>query len=288
MIFSSQSKCSAQGQSVALPSLARPTRRRPINSDLDIIHEQIRASYNRGSHRPLPQALTTPGEAGMFTPVPTFSKPRGIDKPGAMNRACKGPHSPSFMFAPYAVSARQYLARAQRELARLDVREIESLADAIEESYRRGRFVFIIGNGGSASNASHFCDDLGKSTVGDYQKQKRPKALSLTDNVSYLTAWANDTQYERVFVEQLKNLAGRDDLLIAISVSGNSPNILRAVKWANAQGLRTFALTGYDGGKLKKLAQNALHVKLADMGMVESIHLLLFQYVLARCHRKFL
>ena len=192
------------------------------------------------------------------------------------------------MFAPYAASARQYLARAQRELAKLDVHGIDAFADAIEESYRRDQFVFIIGNGGSASNASHFCEDLGKSTVGDFEKQKRLKALSLTDNTSYLTAWANDTQYERVFVEQLKNLGSRGDLLIAISGSGNSPNVLRAVEWANAHGLRTFALTGYDGGKLKKLAQQSLHVKLADMGMVESIHLLLFQYVLARCHRRFL
>lgn len=191
------------------------------------------------------------------------------------------------MFAPYAASARQYLARAQRELARLNVHEIETLADAIEESYRRDKFVFIIGNGGSAANASQFCEDLGKGTIGDFENQKRLKVVSLTDNTSYITAWANDTRYDRVFVEQLKNLASRDDLLIAISGSGNSPNILRAVEWANAHGLRTFALTGYDGGKLKKLAQKSLHVRLADMGMVESLHLLLFHYVLGRCHRQF-
>ncbi len=197
-----------------------------------------------------------------------------------------GRHSPPFFFAPYAASARRYLSRAQREIARLPEREINKLADAIEEQYRRDKFVFIIGNGGSATTAQHFAEDLGKSSVGDFEKQKRLKVISLADNIGYLTAWANDTHYDRVFVEQLKNLAGRGDLLIAISGSGNSPNILRAVEWANTNAVRTFGLTGYDGGKLKTLAGQCIHVKLADMGMVESLHLLLFHYVLARFHKK--
>lgn len=203
-------------------------------------------------------------------------------------RAKPGPHSPPFFFAPYAASARRYLARAQREIARLSQREMDALADAIEQSYRRGKFVFVIGNGGSATTAQHFAEDLGKSGVGDFERQKRLKVVSLADNIGYLTAWANDTCYERVFVEQLKNLASRGDLLLALSGSGNSPNILCAVEWANANGLRTFALTGYDGGQLKKLARQTLQVKLHDMGMVESLHLLLFHYALARFHRRVL
>ena len=203
-----------------------------------------------------------------------------------MKRTKPGPHSPPFFFAPYAASATKYLARSQHEVTRLSAREMDAMADAIEESYRRDKFVFIIGNGGSATTAQHFAEDLGKSGVGDFEKQKRLKVISLADNMGYITAWANDTSYERVFVEQLKNLAGRGDLLIAISGSGNSPNILCAVEWANAHGLRTFGLTGYSGGKLKKLARQGLHVKLNDMGMVESLHLLLFHYVLARVHRR--
>src|SRR5207302_5613242 len=98
-------------------------------------------------------------------------------------------------------------------------------------------------------------------------------------NTAYITAWGNDEGYERVFVEQLKNLAGPGDLLIAISGSGNSPNVLRAVEWANAHDLKTFACTGFDGGKLRQLAQRCLPVPLADMAIVESIHLTAFHVV---------
>src|SRR5262249_30969949 len=111
-------------------------------------------------------------------------------------------------------------------------------------------------------------------------KKRRLKVLSLTDNTPYILAWANDEGYERIFVEQLKNLATAGDLVIAISGSGNSPNVLRAVEWANAHGLETFGLTGFDGGKLRQVAQCGLHVSNYDMGMVESIHLVLFHWVL--------
>ena len=109
---------------------------------------------------------------------------------------------------------------------------------------------------------------------------KRLKVLSLTDNTPYILAWGNDEGFERVFVEQLKNLASPGDVLIAISGSGNSPNILNAVKWANKHDLETWGITGYDGGNLKSLGKQNLHVPLDDMGMVESIHLLLFHWIL--------
>jgi len=177
-----------------------------------------------------------------------------------------------------------YLARQQEEIARLDTEAIEALADAIYERYESGRFVYIIGNGGSAANASHLCEDLGKSSVVDFENQKRLKVLSLTDNTPYILAWANDTSYDRIFVEQLKNFGERGDLLIAISGSGNSPNILKAVTWANDHGIETFGITGYDGGKLLKLAHKSLHCELDDMGMVESLHLIAFHYVLDDLH----
>src|SRR5262245_54544207 len=177
-----------------------------------------------------------------------------------------------------------FLKRVGEALQRVDPKQIEALADAIFRCYQEGRTVFLCGNGGSGSNASHFCEDLGKGTLRreDFENdaKKRLKVLSLTDNTPYILAWANDEGYERVFVEQLKNLAGEDDLLIAISGSGNRPNVLRAVEWGNRQGLRTFGCTGFGGGKLRKLAQQNLHVPLDDMGIVESIHLTVFHWVL--------
>ena len=178
----------------------------------------------------------------------------------------------------------EYLKRCTEEFARLDLSQVGRLADDIFAAYERGRFVFICGNGGSGSNASHFCEDLGKSTLDrkDFTNDdvKRLKVLSLTDNTPYILAWGNDEGFDRVFVEQLKNLASPGDVLIAISGSGNSPNILNAVEWANRHDLKTWGITGYSGGKLQKTAGDNFHVPLDDMGMVESIHLLLFHWVL--------
>lgn len=177
-----------------------------------------------------------------------------------------------------------YLKRCSDEFDKLDLTQSEQLSDAIYRAWDEGRFVFICGNGGSGSNSSHFCEDLGKSTLDpkDFTNDdmKRLKVLSLTDNTPYILAWGNDEGFDRVFVEQLKNLASPGDVLIAISGSGNSPNILNAIEWANKHNLETWGITGYDGGKLKSLGTRNLHVPLDDMGMVESIHLLLFHWIL--------
>jgi D-sedoheptulose 7-phosphate isomerase len=178
------------------------------------------------------------------------------------------------------MDAKSYLNFVQREMEKLDLSQINAMADAIYERYQKGRFVFIIGNGGSGANASHFCEDLGKSTVKDFETQKRLKVLSLTDNTPYILAWANDTSYDRVFVEQLKNFGEKGDLLIAISGSGNSPNVLKAVEWAKEHGIETIGVTGFGGGKLRQLADKQLHAPTDDMGVVESIHQIAFHYVL--------
>lgn len=182
------------------------------------------------------------------------------------------------------LTPQEYLDRCAAELKKLDLGSIEALGREIYDAWQDGRFVFICGNGGSGSNSSHLCEDLGKSTLDrkDFTNDamKRLKVLSLTDNTPYILAWGNDEGFERVFVEQLKNFASPDDVLIAISGSGNSPNILRAVEWANAKSLRTWGITGYTGGTLQKVARNNLHVPLDDMGMVESIHLIAFHWVL--------
>src|SRR5713101_5133697 len=160
------------------------------------------------------------------------------------------------------LDAPAFLDRVGQELDRINPGEVKALADAIFECYQQKRFVFLCGNGGSGSNASHFCEDLGKGTLRredfDNDAKKRLRVLSLTDNTPYILAWGNDEGFERVFVEQLKNLAGPGDLLIAISGSGNSPNVLRAVQWANKNGVATFGCTGFAGGKLKTLAQHNL------------------------------
>ena len=184
------------------------------------------------------------------------------------------------------LSARDYLARVAQEIDRLDIAQVENLSQLIEGAYHDGRFVFLIGNGGSGANASHLCEDLAKCTLRDFESQKRLRILSLTDNSPYILAWGNDEGFERVFVEQLKNLASPGDLLIAISGSGNSPNILKAVSWANEHGLTTFGCTGFSGGKLQTLAHHNLHVPLDDMGIVESIHLTAFHWVVDDMHRR--
>ena len=185
---------------------------------------------------------------------------------------------------------RSFLERVGQELLRVNPAEMKALADAIYECYERSRFVFLCGNGGSGSNASHFCEDLGKGTLRrqdfDNDRKRRLRVLSLTDNTPYILAWGNDEGFERVFVEQLKNLAGPGDLLIAISGSGNSPNVLRAVEWANRNGLKTFGCTGFGGGKLSTLAQKSLHVPLEDMGIVESVHLSAFHWVVDNLHAR--
>jgi D-sedoheptulose 7-phosphate isomerase len=188
------------------------------------------------------------------------------------------------------LDAGPFLHRVAQELSRIDPAEVKALADAIYRCYQECRFVFVIGNGGSGSSASHFCEDLGKCTLRredfDNDAKKRLRIISLTDNTPYILAWANDEGFERVFAEQLKNLASPGDLLIAISGSGNSPNILRAVEWANHHDLRTFGCTGFQGGKLRTLAQQSLHVPLDDMGIVESIHLTAFHWVVDNLHAR--
>jgi len=169
----------------------------------------------------------------------------------------------------------------------IDASEVNRLADAIAGAYDAGQCVFIIGNGGSAANASHLCEDLGKGTLSDFDRQKRLKVISLTDNAPYLLAWGNDTSFDRVFVEQLKNLANPGDLLIAISGSGNSPNVLRAVEYANQAGMRSFGITGYDGGKLRPSAQDCLWIRCDNMGMVEIAHDVVFHYLTEALKERF-
>ena len=182
------------------------------------------------------------------------------------------------------LAAQPYMQRLEHELRRIDLTAMQRWADHLYEAWSNDRFVFIFGNGGSGTTASHMAEDLGKSTLKSEdlrdESKKRLKVISLTDNAGWIMAVGNDVAYDQIFVQQLMNYGGRGDLVIAISGSGNSPNVLNAVDWANRHGLLTFGLTGYSGGKLQAMQQDGLHVPLDDMGMVESIHLCLFHWVL--------
>ena len=188
------------------------------------------------------------------------------------------------------LAADAYVRRLQQEIGRIDQAALQRWADLIYQAWKQGRYVFIMGNGGSGTTASHMCEDLGKSTLPESllhdESRKRLKVLSLTDNVGWIMAVGNDLAYDQIFVQQLMNFGSEGDLVLAISGSGNSPNVLNAVDWANRHGLITFGLTGYGGGKLKQMQQDGLHVDLPDMGMVESIHLCLFHWVLNDVHAR--
>lgn len=181
-----------------------------------------------------------------------------------------------------------FLDRAAEIMRQLDAAAMQRLADAIVRRYERDRAVFVIGNGGSALTASHFAEDLGTASVPNELRhdvdRRRVRAMALTDNVGWITAAANDLGYEHVFTQQLVNHARPGDLLVAISGSGQSPNILQAVDWANAHGVDTFGVTGFTGGELRTLQRDGLHLACDDMGVVESMHLLLFHWVLGEVH----
>jgi D-sedoheptulose 7-phosphate isomerase len=174
----------------------------------------------------------------------------------------------------------KYINSVTESFSNLDHNEISKLIELLIDAYNKDRFVFIIGNGGSAANASHFAQDLAKGTKIKNDQKKRLKALSLTDNLPFVTAQGNDEGYESIFVEQLKTYAKSGDLLIAISGSGNSPNIIKAIEWANSEGIITAGITGFDGGKLKKLAKHSVNVRLNDMCTSETIHSFIFHYII--------
>jgi D-sedoheptulose 7-phosphate isomerase len=136
-----------------------------------------------------------------------------------------------------------------------------------------GRTIFFFGNGGSASTASHFVVDIGKATVRG--EGKRFRCVALNDNVETVTAWANDTDYSRVFAEQLQGLGKPGDVAVGISGSGNSPNVLKAMERARALGIATVGLTGMGGGKLRALVDVPVVVPSNNMQHIEDVHLLI-------------
>jgi D-sedoheptulose 7-phosphate isomerase len=176
-----------------------------------------------------------------------------------------------------------YFRELQRCLESLPPEDVVRFLECVERAYQDDRTMFIVGNGGSAATASHMACDLAKNVYPAVSSAsvRRFRVTSLTDNVALITALANDCGYERVFSEQLNCLLQKDDLVIAISASGNSPNIVDAIALARKRGARTAALLGFDGGVVKDMVDVALVVGSHDYGHVEDLHLMLNHLVVA-------
>lgn len=169
----------------------------------------------------------------------------------------------------------KYINNLTNVLNDLDKKEIEKIKNVLEDTIKNNSKIYIIGNGGSAATASHMANDL---TVGLKLRDIRNFDVeSLSDNSSVCTAIANDIGYESIFYAQIKDKIKKDDLLIAISCSGNSANIIKAVEYAKTQNTTIIGLTGFDGGKLKELADIKFHVQTSkgEYGLVEDVHMIL-------------
>jgi D-sedoheptulose 7-phosphate isomerase len=164
-----------------------------------------------------------------------------------------------------------YLDELKTVIDKVDVDQVTAVIDRLLLAYERGAFVYIFGNGGSASTASHFVNDFNKGIdpLGD----GRFRFCCLNDNVPTVLALANDVGYDQVFAGQLRNFLTANDVVLGISGSGNSPNVLEAVRYARSRGVETIGLVGYDGGRLRELVDYCIHVPVHDMQKVEDVHL---------------
>jgi D-sedoheptulose 7-phosphate isomerase len=166
---------------------------------------------------------------------------------------------------------RDYIVELQGVLSKIPLEEIERIVECIYLAFEEERSIFVFGNGGSAATASHFACDLNKGAC--HNLTKRVKVHCLNDNVPSMLAYANDASYDDVFVEQLKNFLKEDDVIIAISSSGNSKNIIKAIRYAREYGALTIGLAGGDGGLLCKNVHHCVVVPSTDIQKIEDVHL---------------
>jgi D-sedoheptulose 7-phosphate isomerase len=166
-----------------------------------------------------------------------------------------------------------YMAGYKKALEEVPMEAVFDLIIKFARANREKRQIFVFGNGGSASNSSHFVNDMAKS-ASDMTKN-RFKCLSLNEHISLITAISNDYDYKDIFKKQMENFASEGDLLLTLSVSGNSPNCVEAVKWANNKGIHTIALIGAHNGQLAELAREVIVVNSRHYGHVEDIHMLI-------------
>lgn len=181
---------------------------------------------------------------------------------------------------------RGYLNRLETALARISPVLVEEFSGRLYRAYQDGKQVFVLGNGGSASTASHMAADLGKNTIG--ANMRRFRIMSLNDNIPLLTALGNDLGYQRVFAEQLMNLIRPGDVLVVISGSGNSPNVLRAIEYARSECAQVVGLLGFSGGRAAELCDTAIVVDSHDYGVIEDAHLILNHILVEYFHERLL
>jgi D-sedoheptulose 7-phosphate isomerase len=167
----------------------------------------------------------------------------------------------------------KYIDRFKNCLDEIGVDKLVDITEVLWNAYTENRQVFIMGNGGSAATASHFACDLGKGTI--VEGRLRFRVMSLNDNMGLITALSNDFGYEEVFKEQLINLVNQGDVVIAITASGNSPNVLKAIEYAKSKGALTIGFIGSGGGKLKEIVDKDITISNRNYGQVENIHLIL-------------
>ena len=173
----------------------------------------------------------------------------------------------------YTAGIRRYLTQLQDVLTKVDVGEIAAIADVLHTAYQRQKTVLAMGNGGSGATASHMVCDMNKGAC--FHAEKKFRFISLADCTPMILALGNDVGFESIFVEQLKAYAQPGDVVLGISGSGNSPNVLRAIEYAKKLGCVTIGVCGYDGGKLKSLVDHCFHVKVDDMQFVEDVHMIM-------------
>jgi len=181
--------------------------------------------------------------------------------------------------------AKNYLDELKATIDSISLGDIQKIANILLRAYQDNCRVFILGNGGSASTASHMACDLGKGTLKNVYNphEKRFQVISLTDNVATMTAFANDLSYDDMFAQQLHNLVNKGDVVIGISGSGNTPNIIKALMYAKSQGAVTVGFLGFgSGGKAKDLVDYNITIKSSNYGIVEDLHLVL-DHILTSC-----
>ncbi len=174
---------------------------------------------------------------------------------------------------PQIISADDYFGCLAAALNNLPHARVDEISERLLRAYEDERRIFLFGNGGSASLASHFACDLAKGTALPGNHRRRFRAIALTDSVPMMTAWANDSSYEDIFAEQLYNFIEPGDLAFAISASGNSPNVLKALEVAGGRHAFRIGLTGFQGGKIKSLCDLCLVVPSDNMQVIEDLHL---------------
>ena len=166
-----------------------------------------------------------------------------------------------------------YINTLKKALDNINKEDIYQFSQLLNFTKESGKKVMIFGNGGSASTASHFACDINKGV--SYKQEKKFKVISLSDNIPTILAYANDINYEDIFIEQLKNFLEPGDLVIGISGSGNSKNVLKAIKFANSKGNISVGITGYNGGELKKISSYSVNANINDMQISEDIHMII-------------